>query len=96
MPETSPRAPLVRRSSGASNPANSPRAAATLMRVQLSAASPGGSTASANVLSVRRAMSRLKRGVRMTNSWNWFAEDAEPVKVLRARHRLVMLGASQC
>ena len=44
----------VRRSTGVSKPANSSRAVATLMRVQLSAASPGGSTARTNVLLVRR------------------------------------------
>ena len=57
------RSALPPRSIGASKPVNSSRAVAMLMRVQLSSASPGGSTASTKVLLVSRAIIRLKRGV---------------------------------
>lgn len=61
-----------------------------LMRVQLSSASPGGSTASTYVLLVRREMVRLKRGVLMKNSWNWCAEDPAEEKFLDHEHDVRM------
>ncbi len=72
-----------RRSMGALKPVNSSRAVAMLMRVQFSSASPGGRTASTKVLLVSLAKMRLKRGVRMKNSLNWWEELDEEVKFLQ-------------
>ena len=53
-----------------------------LILVQFNSASPGGSTARTKVLLVSLAMTRLNRGVLMKNSWNWWEEVEEEVKVL--------------
>ena len=63
---------------------NCSRARAMLILPQLSSASPGLKTARTKVLSVRREMMRLNRGLLMKNSLNWLAEADVLLKVLGA------------